>query len=126
MVSLRWRRLEFVYHYSYTTSGMVVLHYKSCFSSLDKFQFINIVFSIGGPTAHSIFQNCSYVYKVGIRFYFTFTCVHVSLLKCYKVLFAFLQTESTCLLKLSFESMMTPKYLASFTFRSGWSYSVYE
>ena len=44
-----------------------------------------------------------------------------------KVLFAFLQTESTCLLKVSFESMMAPKYLARFiTFRSGWSYSVYD
>ena len=28
-----------------------------------------------------------------------------------KVLFTSLQTESTCLSKLSFESMMTPKYL---------------
>jgi len=41
---------EFVYHHSYATSGMVVLHYKSCCSSLDTFQFINILFSQGGRT----------------------------------------------------------------------------
>jgi len=42
---------QFVYHHSYATSGMVVLHYKSCCSSLDEFQFIDIAFSKRGPNS---------------------------------------------------------------------------
>ena len=41
------------------------------------------------------------------------------LLKNDRALFAFLQITSVCLLKFNFESMITPRYLASLTICNG-------
>ena len=118
----RWP-FEGVHHICHATGAVVISHNESSSTTLDLSDLLNISLSVGIPSCGSKFNSWP---NISVVSYFLHLLAAVAEIRERKALvpWAFLEIASTWVLKLSWLSRWTPRYLADFTTSKTWPWMV--